>query len=326
MKILVADDDAVSRSMMRRMLVQSGYDVTTASNGAEAVEMLMAENGPRLVLLDWMMPELNGPEVCQAIRTAPGRPYIYITLLTSKESKEDLVAGLEAGADDYLTKPCHLEELRARLRAGQRVLELEDTLIKAHEEMSYKATHDALTNLLNRGAILQHLSNALNEESNPEFSVLLCDVDHFKRINDTHGHPVGDEVLCEVARRLARSVRSSDLVGRYGGEEFLLLLGASTQESTEILAERIRQAVSGKPVQTASGPIDVCISAGVLKVQRDAMVLTTDSALRVVDDALYEAKRGGRNRVVVAAAKPSLLSSVMRTVTPAILQLVPQLG
>ena len=253
MRILVADDDAVSRSMMRRMLIQSGYEVATAADGAEAVQILLSGEPPRLVLLDWMMPELDGPEVCKAVREAPSRAYTYITLLTSKESKEDLVAGLEAGADDYLTKPCNLEELRARLRTGERVLQLEDTLLKAHEEMRFKANHDALTLLLNRGAILQCLRKSCDPGSSG-FSLMLCDIDHFKRINDSYGHPVGDEVLREIARRLQGSIGKTGQVGRYGGEEFLLLLEEADSQSMTASAEGIRESIRSTPILTSAGP------------------------------------------------------------------------
>lgn len=298
MKILVADDDAVSRSMMRRMLVQSGYEVQTATNGAEAVEILLAPNGPRLVLLDWMMPELDGPAVCEVIRRQPARPYTYITLLTSKESKEDLVAGLEAGADDYLTKPCNLEELRARLRTGQRILSLEDILVKAREEMRFKATHDALTLLLDRGAILQALACSLGESSQREFSVVLCDVDHFKRINDSYGHPVGDEVLREIAVRLKDAVRESDSVGRYGGEEFLLILNNSGPQSLEQQVHRIWESIRSQPFMTSAGEIYVTISAGALNLSLGSIPVTSERILKAIDDALYEAKHAGRDRIL----------------------------
>jgi two-component system cell cycle response regulator len=178
-KILVADDDAVSRSVMRRMLVQSGYDVTLASDGEEAVHLLTQEDGPRLVLLDWMMPGLDGPAVCRAVRTSTRLAYIYITLLTSRESKEDLVAGLEAGADDYLTTPCNTGELKARLRTGERILHLEDNLVQAREDMRFKATHDALTHLLDRGAILNDFGLVVDSAlvTPRDFSTILCDVD-----------------------------------------------------------------------------------------------------------------------------------------------------
>lgn len=297
MKILVADDDAVSRTMMSRMLLQSGYEVATAGDGAEAVNILLADKAPRLVLLDWMMPELDGPEVCKTIREASSRAYTYITLLTSKESKEDLVAGLEAGADDYLTKPCNLEELRARLRTGERVLRLEDKLLKAHEDMSFKADHDALTLLLNRGAILHRLRTSCEDRVASGFSVVLCDVDHFKRINDTHGHPVGDEVLREVAVRLQNCVREIGTVGRYGGEEFLVLVDSANLQSAHATAERIRSAVRSTPIQTSGGAVNVTISGGAFFTDDHHSPHTAEKLLKHADDALYEAKRAGRDQI-----------------------------
>ncbi len=318
MKILVADDDGVSRSMMKKMLVHSGYEVVTARDGAEAVDSLLREDGPRLALLDWMMPELDGPEVCRAIRASSRKAYVYMTLLTSKDSKEDLVAGLEAGADDYLTKPCHLEELRARLRTGQRILQLEDILISAREEMRFRATHDALTLLLDRGAILHELSSALEEAHllGNELSVILCDVDHFKKINDTYGHPVGDEVLREVAQRLKQAVRQGDAVGRYGGEEFLLILRGCGASMIRTRAEAICQSLRAKPTSTSAGAVHVSLSAGALEIARMEDAPSLERILQRVDDALYQAKKEGRDRAVISAALPAVMglelgSSVM---------------
>ena len=286
--------------MMRRMLQGSGYDVVTASDGITAVESILAEGGPRLLLLDWMMPELSGPEVCQAIRTRADTGYVYIILLTARDSKDDLIAGLEAGADDYLTKPCNPEELRARLRTGQRVLRLEDDLVKAHDEMRFRANHDALTSLLNRGAIVDTLSTDLRDNGDREtnLSVVLCDVDHFKKINDTHGHPVGDETLREVARRLKGVCRPGDAVGRFGGEEFLLVLNACDADALPARAHEICQVIRETRVQTNSGPLEVSISVGALSVSAADRTAGPDQVLQRADVLLYRAKREGRNRVV----------------------------
>jgi diguanylate cyclase (GGDEF)-like protein len=310
-KILVADDDAVSRSMMRRMLIQSGYEVTTATNGAEALAVLTQPDCPRLVLLDWMMPELDGPEVCKAIRTNTQRAYTYTILLTSKESKEDLIAGLRAGADDYLTKPCNQEELKARLRTGQRILQLEDCLVEAREEMRFKATHDALTLLLDRGAILHHLNASLEEaaKSGREFSIILCDVDHFKSVNDSYGHPVGDEVLKEIARRFRASVRDHDYVGRYGGEEFLIILNRCGVANLAVQAERICKSIKATPIITATGPLRVSVSAGALGVGGGCGKSSPEQVLKQVDDALYRAKHNGRDQAVVLSLAPDVLMS-----------------
>lgn len=299
-KILVADDDTISRSMMRRLLTQCGYEVQSASDGFEAVRRLSEDEGPRLLLLDWMMPGLNGPEVCRAIRTKAREAYVYIVLLTSKDSKDDLIAGLEAGADDYLTKPCHLEELKARLRTGERILQLENSLVKAREEMRFRATHDSLTHLLNRPAILHRLDTELERvrRQEIEFAVLLCDVDHFKSVNDTYGHPVGDDVLRQIAHRLKAAVRANDGVGRIGGEEFLLLLHGCTEQGLDALAASICDQIRSAPVLTSVGPLRMSISAGALQISIHDVIVSTDHLLHTVDLALYQAKARGRDRFV----------------------------
>ncbi len=298
MKILVADDDAVSRRLLEATLDRAGYEVVAAADGTTAASILTAENGPRLALLDWMMPGMDGPSVCREVRAHPQNPYVYMLVLTSRETKDDVIAGLASGADDYLTKPFHAEELKARLRTGQRILELEDKLVEAREEMRFKATHDPLTQLWNHGLILEFLDRELSRsrrEGN-SVAVLLCDLDHFKKINDTYGHLVGDEVLRETARRISGAVRTYDAVGRYGGEEFLVLLPRCDGECGRERAEQIRSVVSGRPVMTAQGPVSFTLSVGAL-TSSDWGQVTAEQLLKEADAALYRAKAEGRNRV-----------------------------
>ncbi len=308
MKILIADDEALSRRLLEKTLTRAGYDVTAVENGRLAVEQLSQPDGPRLALLDWVMPELDGPGVCREVRKLREKQeqaYVFMVLLTSKEAKEDIVAGLESGSDDYLTKPFNVEELKARLRTGERILNLEDRLVEAREQMRFKATHDALTSLWNRGVIMDLLGREL-ARSQREASctvVLLGDVDHFKSINDTHGHPVGDEVLREIARRLLLRVRSYDFVGRYGGEEFLLILNNCKPQFAEARAEEIRKAMSNSPIQTVSGSLQVTMSFGLL-LSDDWGVRPVEELLNEVDAALYAAKAAGRN--CIRLAKPNL--------------------
>jgi diguanylate cyclase (GGDEF)-like protein len=308
MKILVADDDSVSRHLMQRTLQKFGYEVVLAENGRVAAEILSRSDGPRLALIDWMMPELDGPELCREVRGFHQEgEYIYIVLLTSKQTSEDIVAGLEAGADDYITKPCQPAELRARLHTGCRILSLEKKLVQAREEMRYKATHDALTAIWNRASILSLMQSELERSVREDIStsVLLCDIDHFKQVNDNYGHLVGDIVLQEVANRLKSVVRSYDAVGRYGGEEFLILLSHCDDSTLEGRAEDVRAAIAATPVVAGREMLSISMSVGGVTCPRWSPGLPMERVLAQADAALYRAKSEGRNRVAVLDPLPT---------------------
>lgn len=304
MKILLAEDDPVSSRLVQHVLESAGYDVVSVAEGDTAAALLSGPDGPRLALIDWMMPGMDGPSVCKEVRRRRQQPYVYMVLLTAKESTEDVIAGLEAGADDYLKKPVHAAELKARLRSGQRILELEDNLIRAREEMRFKATHDALTALWNRGFVLDLMERELERARREHTSVtlLMCDLDHFKNINDKYGHLAGDEVMREVGRRMLRCVRAYDAVGRYGGEEFLVILSGCGSAHSKERAEQIRTALVQCPVTTDHGSVSVSTSIGVVSTD-DWGRLSGEQLLREADLALYEAKVAGRNRVVMARPK-----------------------
>jgi diguanylate cyclase (GGDEF)-like protein len=297
-RILVAEDEITFRHMLKTFLVKWGYEVEVVSDGLEAWKVLQGENRPRLALLDWMMPNMDGVEICRALREGKSDPYTYVLLLTSRDQKQDVVEGFEAGADDYLIKPFNPHELRARIHAGERIIELEDRLIRAQEALRELASHDPLTGLLNRRACLDALVAELNRGSrsgNP-VCIVMADIDHFKRVNDTHGHLIGDDVLCEVARRMQNSLRPYDAIGRYGGEEFLLVLPGCSLEEGVRLADRVCQLVRSEPAKAKNESIDVTISLGVA-VTNQPLPGDFEALLGAADAALYRAKSAGRNRV-----------------------------
>lgn len=315
MKILIVDDDPLSLKLMERTLRNYGYEPITAKNGREAAEVLSSPGGPRLALIDWTMPELDGPGVCREVRSRQENPYVYMLLLTSRKSSEDVVSGLEAGADDYLTKPCHPAELKARLHTGRRVLQLEDKLVEAREEMRYKATHDPLTSLWNRGGILAVLQNQRGRTSwdRKPVSLLLCDIDHFKQINDRYGHPVGDDVLQQVSSLLQNLAQPKGAVGRFGSKEFLIVLGACDAMDLRERAERIRTEINCSPFPTQKGPVHVSLSIGAITIESGGDSTGIDLYLKEADAALYRAKAAGRNRVVYADAPAAAGAPPIRT-------------
>jgi two-component system, cell cycle response regulator len=300
LRILLAEDDAVTRRLLEKMLSDLGYEAQVCADGAQASEVMCREDPPKLAILDWMMPGKNGIEVCRAIREREQRPYTYVILLTGKGSKQDVLEGLEAGADDYIVKPFDPNELKVRLRAGARIVQLQEDLIGALRLSEFRATHDSLTGLWNRGALLEAIKKELarSEREMSPLGILMADVDHFKDVNDQWGHLTGDIVLHELAERIHSSLRPYDLAGRYGGEEFVVALPGCDLSDAARLAERLRAMIMDSPVETSQGPISCTMSFGVTAVlggnNRDV-----DSLLREADAAMYVAKKAGRNRVEV---------------------------
>ncbi len=296
MKILVADDDRMSRLVLANLLGRWGYEVTAVADGDAAWEALAADGGPRLAVLDWKMPGREGPQICRELRASERPGYFYVVLLTSQDQGGQIVEGMESGADDYVVKPFEPEELRVRLRAGRRILELEAELTASREAFRALATYDALTGVFSRRAILEILDRELvrARRNQAPVAVALADVDHFKRVNDTHGHHTGDVVLVEVARRLGSTLRESDGLGRVGGEEFLVVLPGAERDAALMVTERLRELLCSEPVPTAVGPLTVTASFGVATSGGD---VSADVLVSRADKALYLAKEEGRNRV-----------------------------
>jgi two-component system cell cycle response regulator len=303
--VLIAEDDPIFLRILQSWFKKWDYRVTAVKNGVDAWEVLQQPTAPPMAVLDWMMPGMDGIEVCRKIRSREHGPYCYVLLLTAKDDREDVVAGLDAGADDYLTKPFDVAELRARVRAGKRILELQAALIRAHDTLQYESAHDPLTALWNRGAIINFLKNEIERQqrSSQPLGVMMADVDHFKKINDTYGHLVGDQVLKEVGHRLAEGVRTYDSVGRYGGEEFLVIVPGCKPPDLLASAERLRRSIGGSNFETSAGPLAVTLSVGVASGRDDGdRSEDSETLLRAADTALYAAKAQGRNQVGVAPA------------------------
>lgn len=296
MKILVADDDPINRRLLEAFLVKGDYEVILARDGEEAWSILRQVDSPKLAILDWSMPGMDGTQICRELRKQRDKPYVYVILLTSMSLETEVIAGLDAGADDYLTKPFKGEELKARLRTGRRILALQKQLLSANDTLHFQLSHDALTGVQSRLAIRETLRIELvrSQREKTTLGVLMADLDHFKQVNDTYGHLTGDEVLREAANRMRASMRPYDAVGRYGGEEFLVVIPRCDASSAISRAEDLRQAIGKDPVETPEGMIPITMSLGVA-VGADAMEL--EGLLRLADAALYEAKNKGRNQV-----------------------------
>jgi diguanylate cyclase (GGDEF)-like protein len=308
MRILIADDSIVSRHLLDATLRRWGYEVVIACDGNEAWRILQAEDAPKIAILDWMMPGMTGPEVCSRVRAnlKDKDLYTYILLLSSKSQREDLIEGMESGADDYLTKPFDQHELQVRLRPGLRIIQLQHELITAREELRDQATKDFLTSIWNRSSILDILNRELQRgvrEGRP-VGLLLADLDHFKSVNDTYGHFAGDAVLREFVRRMAGAIRPYDAIGRYGGEEFLIVLPGCDAGLAEKQAERMRVALANEPMWFNEESKLITCSFGAT-AWLPGIEPAEEAMIRVADDALYRAKRQGRNRVVYLSGSAS---------------------
>ena len=293
MKVLIADHGDDSRLELESLLTAWGYEVVAVADGTEAWKALEREDAPRLAILDWTMPGIDGPEICRRVRQARRTPYTYLIILTARTQRDDIILGMDAGADDYVNKPFDAQELKVRLSAGQRIVELEEAL-------RVQATHDSLTGAWNHGAIIEMLDRELarSKREGTALGVVLADLDHFKEVNDHYGHLAGDEVLRAAVQRMTHAIRRYDFVGRYGGEEFLILLPRCGLADAARLAERLRRRVAAGPVATAAGEIGCTISLGVTASDREEQAAGA-VLLHRADLALYQAKRLGRNQVAV---------------------------
>jgi len=295
MEVLIADDEPVSRRLLEILLNKWGYKVTVTSDGEEAWRALQNGSCPRIAILDWMMPEMDGIQVCQKIRQHKTRLYTYVLLLTAKQATEDINGRFEAGADDYLPKPYAAQELKARLRAARRILELEDQLQAARDGIKVETTHDPLTGLWNRSSILEIIHHELYRARRLGscLAVLMADIDHLKQINHDHGHLAGDAVLRETARRIRGSIRLYDSMGRYGGGQLVIVSPACESPGALSQAHRIQAKVCQESIKTFQGDLPVTVSLGIAVGGNDHQAHELISA---ADIALVEAKKAGRNR------------------------------
>jgi two-component system, cell cycle response regulator len=304
-KVLVADDSAVYRKLVEQTLHQDQYSLLLAKTGQAAIE-IFEQHHPALVITDWMMPDLTGIELCQRIRASLKDAYTYIIILTSISEKENVVEGLAAGADDYLTKPFHPGELSARVAVGRRMVDLHRQIEAKNRLLRELALTDALTSLPNRRAIEEWSSRQLSGAARHGFSfwVAIADLDNFKRVNDTYGHDAGDAVLKGFGEILKANTRSSDICGRIGGEEFLMVFTHAKPEDVRVVVERILHRFREREFSFGGQTIRVTASFGIAGFQGR---VTPEFAKLVnqADEALYAAKRAGRDRIEVRSLTPS---------------------
>ncbi len=303
MEVLIADDDALSRRILQDVLVNWGYQVKVTKDGNEAWEVLQQDDPPNLVILDWMMPGLDGIDICKLLRQQAKPRYTYVILLTGRDRPEDIVHGLEAGADDYIIKPFNPEEFKYRLKIGERIIDLEERILGL-------ARIDYLTGLLNRRAFMERLEMEIHRSQRQRtgLGIIIADLDFFKTVNDNHGHLAGDRVLQNVARCLQQSCRRYDFAGRYGGEEFILGFPGVTHECIQDIADRVCKSISQCKTEYTGQlqPIVVTASLGVACME-DHSQCDADQLISAADNALYKAKKKGRNQVIIAGSVDNCL-------------------
>jgi diguanylate cyclase (GGDEF)-like protein len=303
--VLVAEDDDVNRMRLEHLLTKWGHRVTSVSRGDVALEILSPSGPPHLAIVDWMMPGLDGVELCRALRARKSDTYTYIILITAKDDPQSMLIGLEAGADDFLAKPVAPEELRARLRAGQRIVELQERLIAAREEQRRHADRDGLTGVSSRRRVLEVLENSLSERiaGGTELSLAMIDMDDFKPVNDQHGHLAGDRVLRTVCERVQRILRRTDVFGRYGGDEFLVVLPETSEREAIEVSRRMCETLASHPIDHGDAALRITASVGVATVASGPC--TREELIKRADRALFRAKSEGGNRAVCDDGDPS---------------------
>ncbi len=307
MKMLIVEDDPFVQKVVKKVFAGMGFEVLSCGDGATALDFIKNDR-IQFAVVDWILPEMDGLTLCRRVRKLKLSRYIYIIVLTSRNRKEDLVQALDAGADDYIAKPFDESELAARARVGMRIIQLENKLVNNQKRLMKLAKEDPLTGILNRRALFDGILKEINRASREGAGVatILVDADNFKAINDTHGHIAGDVALAEFARRLQDSCREYDLLGRYGGEEFLVFLPRTDRDGAIRVAERIRSSLRKKPMVFGDHTVELGASLGVCAYTFDKSNKRADNVEAVLDEmikrtdyALYMAKKEGKNRVVV---------------------------
>jgi len=294
MKVMIVEDEPISRRILETFLREWGYEVLSIGDGLDAWKIMQSPDAPCLVISDWMMPNMDGIELCEKIRGMEKAQYTYFILLTTKAEKRDLIKGLESGADDFIVKPFDQQELRYRVKIGERIIDLEQKIIKL-------ANTDYLTGVLNRRAFMEKMDEETNRSirNKKELSIILTDIDHFKKVNDSYGHQVGDLALQRFAQQISSTSRSYDFVGRYGGEEFIIGLPETNMEQSSLVAERMRKNIEEIELTLPDNPlvhVRITASFGVASRVMKSYE-SVDSIIKLADDALYRAKAEGRNRV-----------------------------
>ncbi len=299
--VLVVEDNPVIQQQLKIVLGKEGFEIEAADNGTHALEMMQERFYP-IVITDWMMPGMNGPSLCQEVRNRTNPGYVFIILLTSKHSKGDIVKGLEAGADDFVSKPFDISELTARINAGERILDLEHSLKKANDKIRKLSITDPLTGCYNRAYLAERLPTELKMVTRYGqcLSIMLFDIDHFKGLNDTHGHLAGDKILRNFTTLVKDTVRTDvDWLVRYGGDEFLLIMPNTPVSGAKILAERLCDDTSNYSFMIEDRKIRLTASFGVtgIDMSNGAFRISIDSLISNADRYLYEAKGADRNTV-----------------------------
>lgn len=318
-KVLIVDDDTFSLRLLEKYLKMSDYEVLKAADGRDALKLVL-EHAPRVLITDWTMPEMDGVELCKALRGHEGVRFIYVVMVTAHSDIGRLVEAFDAGADDFLPKPINRQELMARLHAAERIIHLEEALAKrsreitllnaemamandqlavANEKLRRMATTDELTGLINRREAMSRLQQlwTQNERYGHSFCAMMLDIDHFKKINDNYGHPAGDAALIYVSQRVQKGLRTEDVFARYGGEEFAVILRGIDLEGSRRVGERLRSTVAATPVEFDGKTFPVTMSVGCATLS-DCPEPSTTALVAIADRRLYAAKHGGRNRVV----------------------------
>ena len=296
-RVAIVDDDAAIRRLVRLFLKRSGYDTVEFATGNEAREQLQTIPWD-LAILDRRLPDMDGVELCQELKSDPEFKSRYVIMLTGEDEQEDKVEGLDLGADDYITKPFQYPELLARIRAAKRIVDLQKELMETNKRLERLSITDGLTNLYNHRYFQDEFARAFEESARygRPLSLAMADIDFFKKINDNYGHAVGDEVLKAVSRMFQESSRSTDLVARYGGEEFAIMMPETDLRAAIVFAEKLRALVESTQIPTQAGPLQVNVSVGVAAVPHPN-IHSAKELIIAADNALYRAKEAGRNQV-----------------------------